>query len=179
MKGIVFTEFLEMVEQKHGFALADALISENKLESNGIYTEVGDYSHGELIKMVVKLHEKTGVALDELLELFAFHLYKRFKSSYPDFFKDVHDAIEFLDRVEDHIHTEVRKIYPNSNPPEIKVKKNGVDYYVVSYRSSRGLGGFALGMIKACVADFGHQYKIETSFQDDQMKYVEFILQKA
>ena len=35
MKGIVFTEFLEMVEEKYGYEVVDQIIEESKLPSGG------------------------------------------------------------------------------------------------------------------------------------------------
>ena len=37
MKGVVFTEFLEMVEQKFGMEMVNALIENNDLSSDGVY----------------------------------------------------------------------------------------------------------------------------------------------
>ena len=37
MKGIVFTEFLEMVEDKFSFDVVDTIIEQSELESGGVY----------------------------------------------------------------------------------------------------------------------------------------------
>jgi len=41
MKGIVFTEFLEMVENKFSPELADRIIEGAEVPSGGVYTAVG------------------------------------------------------------------------------------------------------------------------------------------
>ena len=41
MKGIIFTEFIEMVEDKFGFEVADNIITNSNLPSGGAYTAVG------------------------------------------------------------------------------------------------------------------------------------------
>ena len=41
MKGLVFTEFLEMVESKWGLATVDRVIQGAALPNNGAYTSVG------------------------------------------------------------------------------------------------------------------------------------------
>ena len=41
MKGIVFTEFLEMVEAQFGLDTVDAIIENSDLPSRGAYTAVG------------------------------------------------------------------------------------------------------------------------------------------
>ena len=43
MKGVVFTEFLEMVEQKFGMEMVNALIENNELSTDGVYSAVGTY----------------------------------------------------------------------------------------------------------------------------------------
>ncbi len=58
MKGIVFTEFLEMVEESFGFELADRIVVDSKLPSGAVYTAVGTYSHGEMLDLIHKLSEE-------------------------------------------------------------------------------------------------------------------------
>ena len=59
MKGIIFTEFLEMVEEKFGYEVVDEIISKSELKSNGIYTSVGTYAREEMMVLVDHLHLKT------------------------------------------------------------------------------------------------------------------------
>ena len=51
MKGIVFVQFVEMVEEKFGLATADRIIEQSKLSTNGAYTSVGTYDHTELLQL--------------------------------------------------------------------------------------------------------------------------------
>ena len=41
MKGIIFTEFLDLVEEKFGLAMVDKIIKQSQLESKGIYKSIG------------------------------------------------------------------------------------------------------------------------------------------
>ena len=41
MKGIVFSEFLDLVEVKFGLEMVDKIIDQSNLESKGVYTSVG------------------------------------------------------------------------------------------------------------------------------------------
>lgn len=43
MKGVVFTEFIEMVEGRFGLAMVDRIIEAAQLPSSGVYTAVGTY----------------------------------------------------------------------------------------------------------------------------------------
>jgi Haem-NO-binding len=53
MKGVVFTEFLEMVEDRFSPEMADRIIEGAELASGGVYTTVGTYDHGEMIQLGV------------------------------------------------------------------------------------------------------------------------------
>lgn len=50
MKGIVFVEFLEMVESTFSAEMADDIIDACDLSSGGAYTSVGTYPHSEIVR---------------------------------------------------------------------------------------------------------------------------------
>ena len=52
MKGIVFTEFLEMVEETIGLETVDYIIYKSELKSEGIYTSVGTYDFFEMLSLI-------------------------------------------------------------------------------------------------------------------------------
>ena len=45
MKGIVFREFIDMVESQFSLETADAIIQASSLSTHGAYTTVGTYPH--------------------------------------------------------------------------------------------------------------------------------------
>ncbi len=78
MKGIVFTEFLEMVENEFSYEVADKIIEENSLTSNGAYTSVGNYDNKELLMLVSSLSNHINKPVDELVHAYGKYLLKRF-----------------------------------------------------------------------------------------------------
>lgn len=154
MKGIVFTEFIEMVEQAFSPDLADRMVDESDLPSGGAYTAVGTYEHQEMVSMVTKLSELTGVPAPVLIKAFGKHLFGRFHRLYPGFFAVAESAIGFLAHIEDIIHAEVRKLYPDAELPRFDVARPDGDTLVLTYHSERHLGDLAEGLIEACIAHF-------------------------
>ncbi|HBR92854.1 MAG TPA: hypothetical protein DEA90_01670, partial [Opitutae bacterium] len=67
MKGMVFTNFLEMVEERYGIDMVDTIIDASDLPSNGAYTAVGTYPHTEMVSLLISLEKETGVTVSELL----------------------------------------------------------------------------------------------------------------
>jgi len=150
MKGVVFTEFLEMVEGRFSPDLVDEIIEECNLPSGGVYTAVGTYHHDEMIDLVARLAEKTETSAPELICGFGEYLFSRFHELHPQFFQDLDSSFAFLQRIEDYIHVEVRKLYPEAELPsfECEVPKPGC--LRLTYRSRRPFAALAEGLIRGC-----------------------------
>lgn len=180
MKGIVFTEFLELIEQRFGLEIADRVLESTPLASGGIYTAVGSYPHEELVAMAQCLAAATGEAPADLLRTFGAHLFGRFAALYPAFFQGVDDGLEFLCRVEDHIHVEVRKLYPDAELPGFEYQHED-GRTTILYRSRRHFGDLAEGLIRACLEHFAtpcHIERTDLEHRDDGAD-VRFVLTPA
>ncbi|MBU2927802.1 heme NO-binding domain-containing protein [Winogradskyella psychrotolerans] len=147
MKGIVFTEFLDLVEEKFGLEMVDRIISSSELESDGIYTSVGTYSFSEMLQLLQHLSENTGISIDNLLLVYAEHFFSVIENSYPGLLESYSDPIEMLSSIENHIHIEVRKIYPDAELPTFEVIKKTENSLVMDYNSSRAMHHFGLGLM--------------------------------
>ena len=177
MKGVVFTEFVDLVEQKFSLDLVDEIIEESDLASEGAYTSVGTYSHQEMIQMVAKLSKKTNIPETELLIIFGKYLIERFKVNYPELF-DTDDLFAFLASVHNHVHVEVKKLYPDAELPTISVvveqQQNSMS---IEYQSPRPFADLAYGLILGAVDHFAE--KVELTRENRSDKYGEtFLLKK-
>ena len=161
MKGVVFTVFLEMVEGRFSPDVADRIIDEADLPSGGAYTTVGTYDHREMLELVAHLSRQTGVPAGDLVRAFGTHLFGRFAVLFPQYFEGVSSAFEFLGKIEDYIHIEVRKLYPDAELPRFAFDAPGSDRLVVTYRSARPFAALADGLIRGCVAHYGEPIEVE------------------
>lgn len=160
MKGVVFTEFLEMVEARHSPALLEDVIDEADLPSHGAYTAVGTYPHGEMVQLVSILSKRIGVPVPDLLKLYGEHLLGRFKARYPQHFKGAADAFDFLAGVESRIHKDVIKLYPDAELPTFAVEAQEPSYMRLMYTSPRPFGDLCEGLIVGCLKHFGETARI-------------------
>jgi hypothetical protein len=158
MMGMVFTELLEMIESSYSLDAVDAVLDRSK--SDGVYTSVGYYPDSELVALVQALSEHTGRTIPDLLFAFGQHVFGRFLALYPVFFAHATTAPMFLQGLETRVHTEVRKLYENARPPLFLWEEVGPGRYQLEYRSERGLGAFAHGLLEGCLAHYGHQHVI-------------------
>ncbi len=167
MKGIIFTEFLELVEQTWGDAMADQLLDETDLPSGGIYTAVGTYQHSEIISLVNALSEKSQLPVAKLLHIFGEHLFGRFVALYPSFFTEVQDPLDFLEGIEQIIHAEVLKLYPDAELPHFSAERLSPNTLILKYNSPRKMGDFAAGLLTGCIRYFGQPITLITENHGD------------
>ncbi len=177
MKGIVITQFLEMVEETHGMELADKLLSSNGLSTNGGYTSVGTYPHQDAaILMAAFGKEQKKPASTVLLEYGKF-LFGRFVQNYASFFYDGQEMFSFLESVETVIHPQVLKLYPDAQLPKFETEILSDRKLKMIYLSERRMSPFAHGLILGCADYFGIGIGIQERDLDDGKK-VEFIITK-
>lgn len=161
MKGIIFTEFLDMVDDKFSVEITEKIISQCDLESDGAYTATGTYSHTEILSLVMTLHKQCGASVQDLCRTFGAHLFQRFSILYPVFFDGHQNAFSFLETVENYIHVEVLKLFPEAKLPSIQGNRLGDDSMEVIYRSHRCLTPVCHGLILGCLDYFDHPATIE------------------
>ena len=160
MKGIVFTEFLELVEYKFGLEMVDKIISSSDLKSNGIYTSIGTYSFSEMLQLLQHLSLNTEVSIDNLLLVYAEHFFSVIEKSYPGLLATYKDPIEMLSSIENHIHIEVRKIYPDAELPVFIVEEKTKNNLTMIYKSSRAMHHFGLGLMNKTFTHFNSSAEI-------------------
>ena len=155
MKGMVFTEFLELVERTWSPAMADDQVDACDQASRGAYTAVGTYDHREMVKLVVQLAARTGQPVDEVLHWFGSELFASLAQAFPHFVGVHSDAFSLLSCIEAVIHVEVRKLYPDAELPSFEVSRPDGATLVLDYHSPRCMDALAHGLIDGCVARFG------------------------
>ena len=178
MKGIVFSEFLDMVEAEFSADMVDDIIDDSELPSGGAYTAVGTYDHLELAQLVIALSKKTGAGVPALLKAYGRHLFGRFAVGYAHFFEGADDCFEFLASIEDYIHVEVRKLYPDAELPSFETVRIAPDKLSMVYRSPRCLGDFAEGLIEGCSAHYREPLSVART-DEHEGRIVRFELTRA
>lgn len=168
MKGVVFTEFMELVESRMGLDMLDRIIGEADLPNDGAYTSVGTYDHAELVRLVTALSNATGLSISELILMFGEHLFVRFSVGYPALFADVTNSFDFLERIDGVIHVEVRKLYPDAELPSLVATRPAPGELELVYSSPRGFADLAEGLIRGCIKHFGEPMTVQRTDLEKQ-----------
>ncbi|MEM1182715.1 MAG: heme NO-binding domain-containing protein [Acidobacteriota bacterium] len=155
MKGVVFTQFVEMVEESFSLEVADHILTTCPLASGGVYTSVGTYDHSEMLMLVGSLSEHSGIPTSDLVKSFGRFLFQFFHRSFPSFFESATSAKDFLNNVDSYIHVEVKKLYPDAQLPKFDIEEHGHGAFDMVYTSARPFADLAHGLIDAALEHFG------------------------
>ena len=96
MKGVVFTELVNMIEDQFGLEVLDEVIENANLESGGAYTAVGDYPDSEIYSILAELGKITGLNTKQMLAAYSGCFFSMLNLTYTNFFKKHDCALKFL-----------------------------------------------------------------------------------
>lgn len=161
MKGLVFTEFIEFVEEKFGFDTVDLIIDKANLPSKGVYTQAAVYPDSELLSLLGVLSDHSGKSVNELLESYGRHVFHKLLSIYPTASSGVTGVLDFISRVDSLVHVEVKKLYPDAQLPKFSVDKHENNEMVLIYQSQKRLEALAKGMMLGCAEHYGQNLDIK------------------
>lgn len=153
MKGVLFTELLDWIEQRHGVVLLDEVLLDAELPHGGAYTSAGTYEWSEFAAIVGALVRRTGVPAPSLVRDYGIHLFGVFARDYGDLLARATDALSCLAMVETFIHPEVAKLYADAELPRFLCVSEA-DRVTLQYDSPRATADLARGLIDGCLAHF-------------------------
>lgn len=180
MKGIVFTEFLGMVRQVFSEDMADDIIDDAQLSHGGAYTAVGTYPFSEMVAMLGALSRRSGLDIPSLLHAFGQHLFGRFAVLYPHFITQANDTLALVASIEQVIHSEVRKLYPDAELPSFRVEHYSPQQLRIVYQSPRCLSVLARGLIDGALLHYHESETVQVQQipLDSDGREVRFILDR-
>jgi len=174
MKGIIFTEFLEMVESKFGLEIVDEIIEQSNLSSEGIYTSVGTYEFNEMVSLITQLSSKVNISVDDLLYTFGLYLFDSLGKAHPEVIQSYNSPLALLYSIEDHIHVHVKKLYQDAELPTFKILEKTDTSISMIYASSRGLYKLAHGLMQKSFEHFNESAEVSIELLKEDGTEVKF-----
>ncbi|WP_299117774.1 heme NO-binding domain-containing protein [uncultured Winogradskyella sp.] len=179
MKGIIFTEFLELVEEKFGLVMVDKIINQSELESKGIYTAIGTYEFSEMLQLISHLSQNTDISVDDLLMVYSEHLFKALIRAHPNLVEHYKDPMNLLASIENHIHVEVQKIYPDAQLPTFELEERTDTKMVMVYKSDKALYMLGKGLMLETFKLFDVPANIDFEKLNEEGTEVRFVINKG
>jgi predicted hydrocarbon binding protein len=161
VKGIIFNLLEEVISAEHGPEAWDDLL--DAAGSDGVYTALGNYRDAEFVALLAQLPAAFGGGdVDEHLRWFGRSSMPLLAERYRPFFERPDSTASFLRSINDVIHTEVRKLYPDADVPTFDFDPvpdlvAPDDAVVMGYSSRRRLCALAEGFIEGAARQYGER----------------------
>ena len=159
MKGVVFDILRDMIEEKFGLEGWNQLLE--KAGSHGMYLSSESYDDSEMVALLGAASEMTGHDIPTLLRTFGEFMVTEFYGRFPVFFENSDGLIDFLKSVDQIVHGEVLKFYPDANLPSFSYEEEGGHTLTMIYKSQRKLCHLAEGLISGSAKHFKEQVSVQ------------------
>jgi hypothetical protein len=159
MKGIIFNLVQEVVTDRYGPDTWDELLDAAELD--GVYTSLGSYPDADLFALVGAASTALGVPPDDVVRALGEGAIPLLADRFPEFFKPHGNTTSFLLTLNDIIHAEVRKLYPDADLPAFEFHAVGPREVTLGYQSGRQLCALAEGFIVGTARHFGEASTID------------------
>lgn len=178
MKGVIFTELIEMMEDLMGLDFTNKVIEDAQLENDGAYTAVGTYSHQDMFKLMQSLSKHAGNSQEKLLKSYGEYLFYRLSTTFARELAESPHAFSFLQKLKPIIRMEVLKFSPKAKVPLISTRLEDKNILEVSYSSNQNMSDLIEGIMRGCIGYYQETISIERQLLEPDGSRVRFILTK-
>lgn len=155
MKGLVFNLLEDVVTEHHGPDTWDALVEAAGV--SGHYTSLGNYPDSDIEALVAAACAALSLDRNTVLKWFGENAMPLLAERYPALFEGHTSAKTFVDGVNDVIHAEVRKLYPDAVCPHFRLSEGPDGDLMMDYQSVRRMCALAEGFVVGAGAYFAEE----------------------
>jgi len=160
MQGSIYTTFSEMVIEKMGMGVWNDLLEKVNPGSDGIYTNGMQYEDSEIMAYVAELSIMTKIDAPTLVKAFGEYLFIHLYNSSPEKIAHIDNLKDFLICIDNVIHKEVKRVYPEAYLPSFKYSETPKGDLVMFYQSKRKLCHLSEGLITSAAKHFDQPISI-------------------
>ena len=158
MKGILFNVVEDVVTEALSADSWDDILDAAGV--SGSYTSLGSYPDSDLVAIVRATADLADLSVDDTLRLAGRLGFKHLAGRNPELIEGIGGWRELISSLDDIIHPEVRKIYPDAEVPGFATTDMG-DVLRVTYTSRRKMSALAEGLIEGAGAWYGRTLSVE------------------
>ncbi|WP_017730578.1 heme NO-binding domain-containing protein [Nafulsella turpanensis] len=178
MKGILFTELIELIEDLMGLEFTNRVIEDAGLENEGAFTAVGNYPYRELVKLLESLSNHAQNPKGVLLKGYGECLFHRLSPNYSVELSQFPDTFSLLSQLESIMKFEIYKLNPEASIPKVTAALRSPTLMEVHYVSEKRLSELVEGLIVGCINYFDEPIELQREDLSPDRKKVRFLLHK-
>jgi hypothetical protein len=145
VKGVVFNIVQEVVEEHLGQDVWDDAV--DRADVDGAYTSLGNYPDADLEQLVGSLSDLSQLSHNDVLVFAGRHGFRQLADRHPDLVAPYSGWRGVVEHLDDIIHPEVAKIYPDTDTPSFTTFAQPDGSVHMVYESRRQLCSLAEGLV--------------------------------
>lgn len=145
MKGIIFNVLEEYINVHLGADVYEDILDELNLD--GVYVGPGTYSNDDFLKIVTLASEKAKMDLNIVVKDFGTFTFNVLHQKFPIFMEPYSKAKDFILTIHGVIHVEVKKLYQDSELPDLFYEDISKNELKIDYHSPKKLCLFMEGLL--------------------------------
>ena len=178
MKGVIFVEFLEMVESYYGNEVVDRIVAVTNAKPDRVYCVHDSYSPDEIICLIEAVSSEVDILASDLMKLFGEHLFRRFVILYSSSFALRSDVFDVLENLEHDLQSKSPSLDPEWELPDFKTHRVSSEILQVSLHSRIKTPEVALGLLRGCQKYFHEELEVEIKSNNSDSSEVILILSR-
>lgn len=159
VKGVIFNLLEHVVTEARGSDTWETLLDDTGLD--GAWTSVGSYPDDDLLALVTAASARLEIPANDLIRWFGKASLPLLADRYAQFFEGHSSLATFLPTLNDVIHAEVRKLYPEATVPTFAFIEIGDTRVVMVYDSPRKLCALAEGFVEGAAEQYSEKASID------------------
>jgi hypothetical protein len=159
VNGVIFNVVEEVVTDELGAGTWDTLV--DTCPVSGSYTSIGTHDDAELLALVGGITETTGLPANDAVVLAGRRGFGRLASRHSNLVDNVSGSRDLLGQLNDVIHPEVLKLYPEAAVPHFAVLSDEGNSVEVLHESEKQLCRLAEGLILGAADHFDEPVAVE------------------
>ncbi|PKQ63882.1 hypothetical protein BZG02_07655 [Labilibaculum filiforme] len=179
MKGIFFTEFLEMIEKDYGLSLAEKIISDLGVGNNGVYEAIADYPYNQFVEMCDLLSFELRISVSDVVKNFGEYLFSRLVILFRPSFAGNSNIFDFLGKMDEFMHGKIQENFMQVDIPHFRAIKINDSTFQMSFQTEKILVDLAIGLFMGCQRFFNEELTLSTECISEKNKLVCFTLSKS
>lgn len=165
MKGVIFNSLADALIGIGGEELWDDVLERAKLD--GAYTTLGSYDDAEFLALVSTAAELLNRTTDEMVADVGELLAPQLAGRHPELVGEHDGTASLLCTLNDVIHPEVLKLYPDASVPDFTTLRREGNKLDLLYRSKRNLPTLAAGLIRGAARLYDEAVSMDLEMTDD------------
>lgn len=176
--GFLFTDLMNMLENRYGIVRTQKIVDDARLENKGAFTAVGYYKRSDLERMLRSMIAELGGTEKEWLYELGMYMAESHIRRNPELYVEVRSVYDFLLRVNSIAQARVSMLYPNVELPTYEARIIGDNTLELLYSSPNRLGDLTVGWVSGKARQFGEKIEISQFPLSEDGSKIRFIIKR-